>query len=55
MGGGVPILSQFPAIFGFLKFLQVFDICHKKVVLLFEGFPKPIFGLRLLGKPSFKK
>ena len=31
--GGVPILSHFSAIFGFRKFLQVFDISRGKKTL----------------------
>ena len=37
--GGVPILSHFSAIFGFRKFLQVFDISRGKKTLFFKKCP----------------
>ena len=37
--GGVPILSHFPAIFGFWKFLQVFDISRGQKTLFFKSAP----------------
>ena len=38
--GGVPILSHFSAIFGFRKFLQVFDISRGRKTLFFKKCPK---------------
>ena len=37
--GGVPKLSHFSAIFGFRKFLQVFDISRGKKTLFFKKCP----------------
>ena len=37
--GGGPILSHFPAIFGFWKFLQVFDISRGKKTFFFKKCP----------------